>query len=70
MDALEKLFEETNRTALCKFEDQDFEDIGRVHDWRNYVPKEIIEVWGSLTDRERKLIFIICEPIADAEYWD
>lgn len=70
MDTIDKIFKEINDTAFCKFESQNFNDVSRVHDWRNYVPDEIKEVWDNLTERERKLIFIMCEPIADREEWD
>lgn len=70
MDIIEKLFKETNDTAFCKFENQNFGDAVILHDWRKYVPEEIIEIWNDLTDRERKIIFIMCEPIADREEWD
>jgi hypothetical protein len=70
MDIIEKLFKETNDTSFHKFENQDFEDVGKVHDWRNYAPEEIVNVWDKLTDREKKLIFIMCETMADREEWD
>lgn len=62
MNTIDKLFNETNDTAFYKFENQDFENSGEVHDWKNYVPDEIIECWNELTEREKKLIFILTEP--------
>jgi len=42
---------------------------GRVHDWRNYVPECIENIWGELTERERMLIAIVAESPADQEEW-
>lgn len=72
MDTIEKLFEETNQIAFYKFVNHKVFinktygwKLGGKHDWRNYVPKEIKICWEKLTDREKKLIFIVCESIAD-----
>lgn len=48
----------------------DFENAGRVHDWRNYVPDCVKSHWHSL-GREAKLVAIlVAVQAADAEEWD
>lgn len=70
MDSIDELFKKTNASAYRKFKDQDFDNVHKVHDWKNYVPEELSEHWYELTERERKLIFILTEPMADREEWD
>lgn len=48
----------------------EFEKAGKVHDWRNHIPMEFIEIWNDLTEREKKIIIILCQNEADAEEWD
>jgi len=69
-DKFDKLFKETNEYSLVKFENVDFSKVGRVHDWRNYVPDKLKEDWKDLTERERKLVFIIAVEGASREDWD
>jgi len=68
----DKLFKETNEIAPVglKLEDADFTKIGRVHDWRNYVPEELQKDWNQLTERERQIIFVMADERASAEDWD
>ena len=41
----------------------------RVHDWRNYVPDEIREVWEYLSIESRLVIAIIANHISEQEEW-
>lgn len=43
---------------------------GRVHNWCNYIPDEIIEAWGELTNKERWLLQQTAEVSASNEEWD
>jgi hypothetical protein len=47
-----------------------FEDVGRVHDWRNYIPKEWVECWSEFTEREKKIMIVMAEAQANEEDWD
>lgn len=67
---LETLFIETNRNSFHEFENADFQKISRCHDWRNYVPDELVEEWYTLSERERKIIFIMAVAQAEKEEWD
>jgi hypothetical protein len=41
-----------------------------IHEWRNYLPEKIMEIWERLTPRERALCFILCYEQAGNEEWD
>lgn len=43
---------------------------GTVHDWRKHVPDIVKSMWVELTERERRLVMIVCERAADNEEWD
>ena len=47
-----------------------FLDVGKCHDWRNYVPEAIRLVWNELSELERTLVMLVAEKSADAEEWD
>lgn len=47
-----------------------FDKARRVHDWRNYIPDEIREVWSSMTVESRVVTYILAEKQANAEDWD
>lgn len=43
----------------------------RIHEWRNYLPEELLNAWKYLTPRERALCFYFCRQQAEgAEEWD
>lgn len=63
------LFYNLDHYAMHKFNECDFEKASKVHDWKNHVPEELIPVWNDLTERERKIIFIMAESSATAEIW-
>ena len=50
--------------------DPKFEDSGRVHDWRNYIPNEWVECWSEFTEKERKIMAVMAETQANNEEWD
>lgn len=62
-----KIFENINNSIL---EDPKFEETGKVHDWRNYIPDEFIEEWEQLTLREKQIIYILAEKQASNEEWE
>lgn len=49
---------------------EDFKSIGRVHDWRNYVPDAFISTWQDLSDRERAIIYLMAQDQSNAEEWE
>ena len=48
----------------------DFENRCIVHDWRNYVPENWMDKWHKFTDREKIIIAVMAETIANKEEWD
>ncbi len=64
---MEKLFENINELIL---ESPMFEDAKKCHDWRNHVHDEFISNWDNLTLREKKIIYIFAEDMANREEWD
>lgn len=57
-------------TQLIDIENPRFEDAGKVHDWRNYVPYDWQKNWFEFTERERQIIAVMAETQADKEDWD
>lgn len=47
-----------------------FEEAGRVHDWRNHVHWLAIEFWGQLDEASRLLIYLQAHEDASNERWD
>ena len=54
----------------AKHRDADFEHAGRVHEWRNYVPREVRAIWHELSDDARGVAYLIAEEAAGREEWD
>ena len=48
----------------------DFENAGRVHDWRNHVGEHVKAIWATLSDHARRAIALDADQRADAEEWD
>jgi hypothetical protein len=48
----------------------EFEKKNRVHDWRNYIPDQIKEVWGLLSLDAQLALLLTAEQQASAEDWD
>jgi hypothetical protein len=57
-------------TGRFDLDDPEFSKATRVHDWRNYVPVEIKQEWNHLTEREKKIVFLLANEQANAEIWD
>jgi hypothetical protein len=45
------------------------DDVGRVHDWRNYVPEVIEDIWDELDETQRRLVMLTGEVAAGREEW-
>jgi methionine salvage enolase-phosphatase E1 len=48
----------------------DWKNRHRIHDWKNYVPDGIKNIWVDLTLNEKLLIYHQSEIQADNEEWD
>ena len=45
-------------------------DVGRVHDWRNYIPDAMRERWFMLSPDARVAAYIMATDLAHSEEWD
>ncbi len=58
--------------------DQDWSEIAvppwdeckRTHDWKNYVPESICEVWDTLPIEAKLVCYILCKQLASNEDWE
>ena len=48
----------------------DFENRGKIHEWKNYVSELYVKEWHNLTYRERVIIYCEAQKQADREEWD
>ncbi len=42
----------------------------KVHDWRNYIPRELQPIWSELSTQTMLMAFFFAEGKADDEEWD
>lgn len=45
------------------------EPLLRTHDWRNHLPRSVLELWDSLPLEARLVAFILASSQAKAEIW-
>lgn len=50
--------------------DPQFDNSGKVHDWRNYVPDHLKTHWHELSEETRRAIIACCDNAACSEEWD
>lgn len=43
---------------------------GRVHNWRNHVPKNVRAVWGTFTPDQKLALALWADDLADREEWE
>jgi len=48
----------------------DWDEGNRVHNWRNYAPFELIEMWETFTDEQKKAIAFALDECASNEHWE
>ncbi len=48
----------------------EWENAGRVHDWRNYISEEIEAMWDTFTDEQKAALYRQADAQASAEDWD
>lgn len=46
-----------------------FDRARRCHDWRNYIPDQLREIWKDMTVESRVVAFIMAEQRANQENW-
>jgi hypothetical protein len=64
-------YKEFTTVGLCvMLEAADFSKKERVHDWRNYVPDEIMNEWANLPFIAKQAIYLMAESKAVNEEWE
>lgn len=58
VDRIESLWDDVHVGTL---EDDTFDHIKTVHDWRNHVPSAIQFIWPNLTRKERMIVAITAD---------
>jgi hypothetical protein len=58
------------RDIGSEIEAVDWNEGGRVHNWRRYVPRELKQIWSELAVETLGAIYILAEREADKEYWE
>lgn len=48
----------------------DWENAGRVHDWRNYIDDDLRAIWDTFSDAQKIAIAKSAQRQADNEEWD
>lgn len=66
-EALENVFCIAGAPSLRELREETFSDKSRVHNWRNYVPKN---EWKDFTDLERLIYWFKATNEANNEEWD
>lgn len=59
-----------NNYTGADLNDPRFDMTNKCHDWRNYVPEEIIKIWEDLSAREKLIVAAMAEQRSDTEVWD
>lgn len=68
-EEINNLFLSTNGIK-SELHDVAFDNISKVHDWRNYVPENLRPLWKELPFTEKQLIYYFCKEKAEQEVWD
>lgn len=52
------------------WKEPDWDEDNRVHNWKNYATAELIEIWNSLHDYQKKVIAVALDRVASNEHWE
>jgi hypothetical protein len=58
------------RDSDSDLENPGFEFADRIHDWRNYVGKNVREIWHTLTNDQRRAMALDADEFASREVWE
>ena len=68
---LEKILQSDYHYENFDFLDNpEFENAGKVHDWRNYIFEELKFIWPELSRENKMIAFMHAAYDADNEEWD
>jgi hypothetical protein len=48
----------------------EFNKTRKCHDWRNYIPESVQELWKDMSSEARIIAYLVAKPQADRENWD
>lgn len=48
----------------------EWENAGRVNDWRNYIPEKLQEIWNDLSCDAKIIAYYMADEMAGREEWD
>ncbi len=71
--SLEKWLEHKLKSSswvLNELDSPAWDKYDRIHNWRNYVPDEIVKRWNELSRQDKLLVAWMCEEKASSEEWD
>jgi hypothetical protein len=65
-------FSKTEKYDPDQIANPEWPDPGRlhVHEWRDYIPEGLREVWGSLSQETKEVAHYMAKEQADQEIWD
>ncbi len=52
------------------YKNPDWDNIGRVHDWKNHIGEPVRELWESFSNEQKAAIAFGADDIAGQEEWD
>jgi hypothetical protein len=55
---------------VLKYLEPDWTDFDKVHNWKNYISEELVDMWDSFTDNQKIAIGENAQGLADNEEWD
>lgn len=57
-------------SQINNLDNPEWDKAGRVHDWRNYVGKEVQAMWATFSDEQKQALYKQADDIAGREDWD
>jgi hypothetical protein len=67
---LKKVKTQNKPKTMDEYLNPKWEQVRRVHDWKNHVPEHIQKKWDSFDDTLKKDLYLWAEQLADAEEWE
>jgi len=56
--------------APIDYQKPNWQMCSRVHDWKNYISEQMVEIWDTFSDYQKSIIAINADKIAQLEEWD
>lgn len=59
-----------SRAAPKDWQNPDWDNCGKVHEWKNYASPWLREYWSALSDEGKKCVSATLDDIAASEEWE